>query len=80
MFSYSDHTKSIECIVEDYERGMPTNKFMGKILIPLRPFMDKKPIRNWYEMLNKVGQNDGKRRGKVKENEHEKLEYIFLLK
>lgn len=43
---------SLEITVEDYD--ITVNDFMGKIVLPLRKFEDKEPIRKWYSPFNLI--------------------------
>jgi Ca2+-dependent lipid-binding protein len=70
----TDMTKTLEVIVEDYD--LTGHDFMGKVLLPLRPFADKKPVRKWYKLGNKNGDHDATKRGEVELQIH----WVFNVK
>ena len=42
-----------------------SHDIIGKISIPLRSLVDKKPIRRWYKLANKNGDFDAVKRGEI---------------
>jgi hypothetical protein len=41
------------------------NDFMGKVIIPLGSFENKKAVRKWYKLKNSNGDADSKPRGEI---------------
>lgn len=60
---FSDPQASIRVIVEDKEALQ--NHFLGQLAVPLDSFIDKKPVKQWYKLLNKQFEDDGIDRGEV---------------
>ena len=60
----SDSSLSLVVIVEDHN-DIKTPDFMGKISIPLSQFNDRKMVKKWYKLRNKVMEVDGVDRGEV---------------
>eukprot|EP00981_Chlorochromonas_danica_P000154 scaffold46_cov196-Ochromonas_danica.AAC.4 len=60
---FSDPQASIRVVVEDKEAIQ--NHFLGQLAIPLDSFVDKKPVKQWYKLLNKQYEDDGTDRGEV---------------
>eukprot|EP00602_Paraphysomonas_sp_CaronLab_P003319 CAMPEP_0185019240 /NCGR_PEP_ID=MMETSP1103-20130426/1865_1 /TAXON_ID=36769 /ORGANISM="Paraphysomonas bandaiensis, Strain Caron Lab Isolate" /LENGTH=1852 /DNA_ID=CAMNT_0027549443 /DNA_START=18 /DNA_END=5573 /DNA_ORIENTATION=+ len=61
-----DPSLSLEILVEDHDTL--SNDFMGKVIIPLFQFEDKKPLKKWYKLLDSHGNADGVNRGEVELN------------
>lgn len=59
----TDPSLSLEIEVEDWDPAV--NEFMGKAILPLITFEDKKPVRKWYKLNNQLGNADGVNRGEV---------------
>jgi Ca2+-dependent lipid-binding protein len=59
----TDPSKSVEVFVEDYD--LTGTDFMGKVLLPLREYKDKKPVRKWFKLGSKTGDMDATKRGEV---------------
>lgn len=60
----SDISKALEITCEDYDIGLK-NDIIGKVIIPLRQFIDKKPVTAWYTLGNKFGDTDDHVRGDI---------------
>jgi hypothetical protein len=56
---------AMEVVVEDHDKLSISNDFLGKIYLPLKDFVTKKPTLKWYKLLNEHGESDGKDRGEV---------------
>ena len=59
-----DVSKSIELTCYDYDNPMKSD-LIGKAIIPLRDFVDKKYSSKWYPLGNKLGENDELDRGEL---------------
>jgi hypothetical protein len=59
----TDPSLSLEIEVEDWDPAV--NEFMGKTILPLISFEDKKAVRKWYKLNNQLGNADGVNRGEV---------------
>lgn len=55
---------TIEVIVEDHN-DISSHTFLGKAIIPIKQFDDKKSNRKWYSLKNKNGEIDKEKRGEV---------------
>lgn len=63
-FEYvEDESLSLEFIVEDED--LVKNDFMGKVIVPLGPFQNKKAVRKWYKLKDENGNTDSKPRGEI---------------
>ena len=60
----TDISKSLELTCYDYDNPMKSD-LIGKVVIPLREFADKKPTTQWYKLGNKLGEEDSEKRGKI---------------
>jgi Ca2+-dependent lipid-binding protein len=49
----SDESLSLEVTVEDYD--LTANDFMGRVIIPLSTYADKKPVKQWFKLKDKRG-------------------------
>ena len=65
--SFSIAIKSQETSVSFlvYDKNVSFDKFMGGITIPLSPFIDKRPMKQWYTLRAEGGKNDGVARGEI---------------
>ena len=55
----------MKVIVEDHNDLKPTADFLGKLAIPLADFDNKKPMKRWYRLRNKMMEADGIERGEI---------------
>ena len=60
----TDISKSLELTCYDYDNPLKSD-LIGKVVIPLRTFADKKPVTAWYKLGNKFGEEDNVSRGKI---------------
>ena len=49
----ADESLSLEVTVEDYD--LTANDFMGRVIIPLSTYADKKPVKQWFKLKDKRG-------------------------
>ncbi len=59
----TDPSLSLEIEVEDWDAAV--NEFMGKVILPLYTFEDKRPVKKTYKLNNKQGNADGVNRGEI---------------
>lgn len=62
-----DQSSTLQLSVYDY--NVTGKKFMGRVIIPLYDFHDKKSKTKWYKLLAKT-ENDGKERGEIQATVH----------
>lgn len=58
-----DAALSLDIVVEDED--LVKNDFMGKTVIPLGSFEDKKAVRKWYKLKDQNGNADSQPRGEI---------------
>ena len=63
-FEYvDDESLSLDIVVEDED--LVKNDFMGKVIVPLGSFENKKAVRKWYKLKDANGNADTKPRGEI---------------
>lgn len=63
-FEYvDDESLSLDIVVEDED--LVKNDFMGKVIVPLGSFENKKAVRKWYKLKDPNGNADTKPRGEI---------------
>eukprot|EP00604_Paraphysomonas_vestita_P002816 CAMPEP_0174818892 /NCGR_PEP_ID=MMETSP1107-20130205/1828_1 /TAXON_ID=36770 /ORGANISM="Paraphysomonas vestita, Strain GFlagA" /LENGTH=1810 /DNA_ID=CAMNT_0016031457 /DNA_START=453 /DNA_END=5885 /DNA_ORIENTATION=- len=59
----TDPSLSVEIEVEDWDPAV--NEFMGKTILPLITFEDKRTVTKWYKLGNQQGNIDATNRGEI---------------
>jgi len=60
----TDPSLSLEITVDDHN-DITTHTFLGKAIIPLQKYDDKKPVKKWFALKNKLGELDKEKRGEI---------------
>jgi len=63
------HDQSSTLQLSVYDHNVTRKKFMGRVIVPLYDFHDKKSKMKWYKLLAKT-ENDGKERGEIQVTIH----------
>ena len=63
------HDQSATLQLSVYDHNVARKRFMGRVIVPLYDFHDKKSKMKWYKLLAKT-ENDGKERGEIQVTVH----------
>jgi len=65
IFQEADLESAIVITMEDVDMGGLSTDFMGKVTIPLVQLQNKKPVRAWKRLGNKLSKADTTQRGEI---------------
>lgn len=60
-----DSALAVKVTVEDHNDIKPTCDFMGRVILNLADYDDKKPVKKTFKLKNKTNEADGTQRGEI---------------